>query len=202
MPSGAGQAADARPAAEDHRRRRALDGLALLPHRRDRDEQHGSSRTTPPGWTAKELVDELVARPARVVGFDFPFCVPHALLRDRSSPSTSATRTARSSAGAPSTGGSRSASRSPTRSTSRPSPRGETAPSARGSGRSARRTSPPVDSRRHGPRKLQVEVCTAILHTENGWRPVLAPDPTWQEKLVKVWEGAIWVPTITTSPPA
>lgn len=36
----------------------------------------------PPGWTAKELVDELVARPARVVGFDFPFCVPHTLLRD------------------------------------------------------------------------------------------------------------------------
>ncbi len=36
----------------------------------------------PPGWTAKELVDELVARPARVVGFDLPFCVPHALLRD------------------------------------------------------------------------------------------------------------------------
>src|SRR5690606_6853739 len=36
----------------------------------------------PPGWTAKELVDELVARPARGVGFDFPFGVPHALLRD------------------------------------------------------------------------------------------------------------------------
>lgn len=36
----------------------------------------------PPGWTAKELVDELTARPARVVGFDFPFCVPHKLLRD------------------------------------------------------------------------------------------------------------------------
>ena len=36
----------------------------------------------PPGWTAKELLDELLARPARVVGFDFPFCVPHALLRD------------------------------------------------------------------------------------------------------------------------
>ncbi len=36
----------------------------------------------PPGWSAKELIDELVARPARVVGFDFPFCVPHALLRD------------------------------------------------------------------------------------------------------------------------
>ncbi|MBZ4417869.1 hypothetical protein [Myxococcus sp. RHSTA-1-4] len=29
-----------------------------------------------------ELVDELVARAARVVGFDFPFCVPHVLLRD------------------------------------------------------------------------------------------------------------------------
>lgn len=36
----------------------------------------------PPGWTANELVDELLARPARVVGLDFPFCVPHALLHD------------------------------------------------------------------------------------------------------------------------
>lgn len=36
----------------------------------------------PPGWQAKELLDELLARPARVVGFDFPFCVPHALLRE------------------------------------------------------------------------------------------------------------------------
>jgi hypothetical protein len=36
----------------------------------------------PPGCTAKELVDKLVARPARVVTFDLPFCVPHALLRD------------------------------------------------------------------------------------------------------------------------
>jgi len=35
-----------------------------------------------PGWSAKELADELLTRPARVVGFDFPFCVPHALLRD------------------------------------------------------------------------------------------------------------------------
>lgn len=31
---------------------------------------------------AGNLVDELTARPARVVGFDFPFCVPHTLLRD------------------------------------------------------------------------------------------------------------------------
>lgn len=36
----------------------------------------------PPGWTARELLDELLARPARVIGFDFPFSVPHALLRD------------------------------------------------------------------------------------------------------------------------
>jgi hypothetical protein len=35
-----------------------------------------------PGWSAQELVDELLARPARVVGFDFPFGVPHALLRE------------------------------------------------------------------------------------------------------------------------
>lgn len=36
----------------------------------------------PPGWGAQELLDELLTRPARVVGFDFPFSVPHALLRD------------------------------------------------------------------------------------------------------------------------
>ncbi len=36
----------------------------------------------PPGWSTKELLDELLARPARVVGFDFPFSVPHALLRE------------------------------------------------------------------------------------------------------------------------
>jgi hypothetical protein len=35
-----------------------------------------------PGWSAQELLDELLARPARIVGFDFPFCVPHALLRE------------------------------------------------------------------------------------------------------------------------
>ena len=33
-----------------------------------------------PGWSARELVDVLLAQPARVVGFDFPFGVPHALL--------------------------------------------------------------------------------------------------------------------------
>lgn len=38
--------------------------------------------TGPPGWSARELVDELVARPARVVGFDFPFSIPQFLLHD------------------------------------------------------------------------------------------------------------------------
>jgi hypothetical protein len=36
----------------------------------------------PPGWTAKELLDELLLRPVRIAAFDFPFCVPEALLRD------------------------------------------------------------------------------------------------------------------------
>lgn len=44
-----------------------------------------------------------------------------------------------------------------------------------------------------------VALFTAILHAENGCRPVLAPDPTWPEHLLKEWEGAIWVPAITTS---
>jgi len=36
----------------------------------------------PPGWTAKELLDELLTRPVRIAAFDFPFCVPALLLRD------------------------------------------------------------------------------------------------------------------------
>ncbi len=36
----------------------------------------------PPGWTAKELLDELLTRPVRIAAFDFPFCIPDALLRD------------------------------------------------------------------------------------------------------------------------
>jgi hypothetical protein len=35
-----------------------------------------------PGWSAKELLDELLARPVRIAAFDFPFCIPDALLRD------------------------------------------------------------------------------------------------------------------------
>jgi hypothetical protein len=44
-----------------------------------------------------------------------------------------------------------------------------------------------------------VALCTAILHAENGSRPLHTPDPTWQERLLKDWEGVICVPTITTS---
>ena len=77
----------------------------------------------PPGWTAKELSTSSLARPARVVGFDFPFCVPHALLRapkfasdvgynDGRVPRLALLQLVRS----------RSGSRSATRSTSRPSP--------------------------------------------------------------------------------
>jgi hypothetical protein len=36
----------------------------------------------PPGWSALELTHALLEHPARVVGFDFPFSVPDALLRD------------------------------------------------------------------------------------------------------------------------
>lgn len=36
----------------------------------------------PPGWSAKELLDELLTRPVRIAAFDFPFCVPDVLLRD------------------------------------------------------------------------------------------------------------------------
>lgn len=47
-----------------------------------------------------------------------------------------------------------------------------------------------------------VALCTAILYAEGACRPVIAPDPTWQERFVKELEGAIWAPTITTSAPA
>lgn len=36
----------------------------------------------PPGWSAQELLDELLTHPVRIVGFDFPFSIPDALLRD------------------------------------------------------------------------------------------------------------------------
>jgi hypothetical protein len=38
--------------------------------------------TNPPGWSAEELLDELLTRPVRIAAFDFPFCIPNALLSD------------------------------------------------------------------------------------------------------------------------
>jgi len=46
-----------------------------------------------------------------------------------------------------------------------------------------------------------VALCTTILHAEGACRPVIASDPMWQERFLKEWEGAIWVPTVTTSTP-
>jgi hypothetical protein len=36
----------------------------------------------PPGWSANELLGELLMRPVRIVAFDFPFSIPDVLLRD------------------------------------------------------------------------------------------------------------------------
>ena len=54
-------------------RRYKIDATGLNARLLDRD---------PPGWSATELLDELLLRPAKVVGFDFPFSVPETLLRD------------------------------------------------------------------------------------------------------------------------
>ncbi len=258
----------------------------------------------PPGWTAKELVDELIARPARVVGFDFPFCVPHALLRDpnfaaaigyrggafdgwrafnawvaQSLPLTDPldfapfapwrdraerARLWTKRATDVATGG-QPPLKDKFQATFQMTLLGNVVlselwashkyrvlpfPGGRGAGEvieiypaATLRTmgltsykSRPDEAVRLGIAacaaagiKLDVDLqlvalacryssgtkkspdydvadafvalCTAILHAENGCRPVLAPDPAWQEQLVKEWEGSIWVPIITASPP-
>lgn len=42
----------------------------------------------PPGWSAVELVEALLAQPAQVVGFDFPFGIPQVLLENAAFAST------------------------------------------------------------------------------------------------------------------
>jgi len=253
----------------------------------------------PPGWTAKDLVDELVARPARVVGFDFPFCVPHVLLRDpkfasdvgyidgafvgwRSfndwiakrlpfadpldftpfAPWRDRVQRARlwtkratdvAARGQPPLKDKFQATFQMTllgnavlsklwesheyRVLPFAGGRGageiiEVYPGAtlRTMGLMSYKSRPDeavrlsiaacaaagitldVDLRlvalacryNSGTTKAPdfdvadafVALCTAILHVEGACRPVLAPDPMWQERLVKEWEGAIWVPTI------
>ena len=259
----------------------------------------------PPGWTAKELVDELVARPARVVGFDFPFSVPHALLRDpkfaadvghtdgaflgwrsfnwwiaqrlpltdpldfapfaawrdRAERGRLWTKRATDIAA-----GGQPPLKDKFQATFQMTLLGNVLlsnlweshkyrvlpfPGGRGAGEiievypgatlrtmglasyksrpdeavrlgiaacaaagiklavdlrlvalACRYSSGTAKSPDYDVADAFVALCTAILHAENGCRPVLAPDPTWQERLVKEWEGAIWVPIITTSAPA
>jgi len=42
-----------------------------------------------------------------------------------------------------------------------------------------------------------VALCTAILQAEGACSPAMVPDPIGQ--VMKEWEGAIWVPTVSTS---
>ncbi|HTP28726.1 MAG TPA: hypothetical protein VMK12_24080 [Anaeromyxobacteraceae bacterium] len=55
--------------------------MAPLPHRRNWHERPAAHEETA-GWSAKELLDELLARPVRIAAFDFLFCIPGAFLRD------------------------------------------------------------------------------------------------------------------------
>lgn len=256
----------------------------------------------PPGWSATELLDELLARPARVVGLDFPFCVPHALLRDerfasdigfkdgaflgwrsfnwfvahllpltdpldfrpfaawrdRAERARLWTKRATDVAA-----GGQPPLKDKFQATFQMTLLGNAVlsklwesrkyrvlpfPGGRGDGevievypRATLRTmgltsykSRPDEAVRLGIAacaaagiKLDVDfrlvalccryssgttktpdydvadafvaLCTAILHAEGACRPVLAADPLWHERLVKEWEGAIWVPAITTS---
>jgi hypothetical protein len=258
----------------------------------------------PPGWSAQELLDELLARPARVAAFDFPFCVPHALLRDarfaedvghkgafigwrelnwfvarrlpladpldfspfaawrdRAERTRLWTKRATDIAA-----GGQPPLKDKFQATFQMTLLGNALlsklweshkyrvppfPGGRGAGEiievypnATLRTmgltgykSRPDEAVRVGIAacaaagiKLDVDLrlvalacryssgtaktpdfdvadafvalCTAILYAEGACRPVIAPDPMWQERLVKEWEGAIWVPTITTSAPA
>jgi hypothetical protein len=72
--------------AREQRRKIVAIGARPLGRRRYRVEPSGLNArllaSDPPGWSARELADELLARPARVVGFDFPFSLPSSLLLD------------------------------------------------------------------------------------------------------------------------
>lgn len=72
--------------ARDQRRKILAIAAHAIGWRRYRVDATGMNErllaTDPPGWSAKELLDELLARPVRVAAFDFPFCIPDALLGD------------------------------------------------------------------------------------------------------------------------
>ncbi len=50
-------------------------------YRIDANGMNARMLASPPGWTADELINELLRRPVRVAAFDFPFSVPDMLLR-------------------------------------------------------------------------------------------------------------------------
>jgi hypothetical protein len=259
----------------------------------------------PPGWTAVELVDELIVRPARVVGFDFPFCVPHALLRDpkfaadvgyedgafngwrafnwwvaQRLPFTDPLdftpfapwrdRADRARLWAKRATDIATGAQPPLKDTFQAtfqmtllgnallsrlweSQRYRVLPfsGGRGAGEvievypgatlrrmalTSYKSKPEEAVRRaiagcaaagitldvdlrlvalacryssgtattpdYDVADAFVALCTAILHAENACHAALAPDPTWQERLVKEWEGAIWVPSVASSAPA
>jgi hypothetical protein len=68
--------------------RRKIIAIAAEPsdRRRYRVDASGMNEhllaTDPPGWSAQEILDELLTRPVRIAAFDFPFSLPDVLLRD------------------------------------------------------------------------------------------------------------------------
>ena len=68
--------------------RRKIIAIAAQPTDRRRYRIHATGinarllANDPPGWSAKELLDELLVHPVRVAAFDFPFCVADSLLSD------------------------------------------------------------------------------------------------------------------------
>jgi hypothetical protein len=72
--------------ARDQRRKIIAIAALAVADRRYRVEAIGMNERLlakdPPGWSAIELLDELLTRTVRIVGFDFPFSIPDGLLRD------------------------------------------------------------------------------------------------------------------------
>ena len=72
--------------ARDQRRKIVAIAAHAIADRRYRVDAIGMNERLlakdPPGWSAKELLDELLTRTVRIVAFDFPFSIPDALLRD------------------------------------------------------------------------------------------------------------------------
>jgi hypothetical protein len=72
--------------ARDQRRKIIVIGAQVTDWRRYRIDASGINERLlardPPGWSGRELLEELLARPVRVAAFDFPFSIPDLLLGD------------------------------------------------------------------------------------------------------------------------